>query len=53
MRYDSIFQVVEQMMKIMMVVKAMVIKCLDLEKKKDINKKLKAKVIPQGALCFW
>ena len=37
----------------MMVVMAMVmIKCSGLEKKKEKNKKLKAKVISIGALCF-
>jgi hypothetical protein len=30
----------------------MVIKCLDLEKKKEKNKKLKAKVKLIGAFCF-
>ena len=41
------------MVKIMMMVEAMVmIKCLGLEKKKEKNKKLKAKVISIGALCF-
>ena len=39
-------------MKIMMVVMAMVIKCSGLEKKKEKNKKLKAKVYLIGALCF-
>ena len=41
------------MVKIMMVVMAMVlIKCSGLEKKKERNKKLKAKVTSIGALCF-
>ena len=40
-------------MKIMMVVIAKVmIKCSCLEKMKEKNKKLKAKVISIGALCF-
>ena len=40
-------------MKIMIVVTAMVmIKCSGLEKKKEKNKKLKAKVISIGTLCF-
>ena len=53
MRYGSTFKVVEQMLKIMMVVMAMVvIKCSDLEKKKEKNKKLKAKVISKGAFVF-
>jgi hypothetical protein len=38
MKYGSIFQVVEQMEKIIMVVMAMVIKYSDLEKKKEKNK---------------
>jgi hypothetical protein len=39
MRYGSTFQVVEQMVKIMMMVEAMVmIKCSGLEKKKEKNK---------------
>ena len=37
---------------IMLVVMAMVIKFSGLEKKKEKNKKLKAKVISIGALCF-
>jgi len=44
--------VVELMVKIMMVVMAMVIWCSGLEKKKEKNKKLKAKVRTIGALCF-
>ena len=43
----------EQMMIIMKVVMAMVIKCSGMEKKKEKNKKLKATVISIGALCFW
>ena len=40
-------------MKIMMMVEAMVmIKCSDLEKKKEKNKKHKAKVYLIEALCF-
>ena len=39
-------------MTIMLVVMAMVIKCLGLEKKKEKNKKLKAKVISIGAFVF-
>jgi hypothetical protein len=39
MRLGSTFQVVEQMVKIMMMMEAMVmIKCSDLEKKKEKNK---------------
>ena len=39
MRYGSIFQVVQQIVKIMMVVMAMVmIKCSGLEKKREKNK---------------
>ena len=38
-------------MKIMMVVKAMVIKCLDLEKKKGKNKRLKGKGIIDRSFC--
>jgi hypothetical protein len=51
----STFQVMEQMVKIMMmVVIAMVmIKCSHLEKKKEKNEKLKAKVISIGAFVFW
>jgi hypothetical protein len=44
--------VVELMVKIMMVVMAWVIKCLSLEKKKEKNKKLQAKVISIGAFVF-
>ena len=41
-------------MKIMLMVEAMVmIKGLDLAKKKEKNKKLKAKVISIGAFVFW
>ena len=40
------------MMMIMKVVTAMVIKCSNLEKKKEKNKKLKAKVISIGAFVF-
>ena len=40
------------MEKIMKVVMATVIKCSSLEKKKEKNKKLKARVISIGALCF-
>ena len=41
------------MVKIMMVVMAIVkIKCSGLKKKTEKNKKLKAKVISIGALCF-
>ena len=40
----SIFQVMEQMKIMMMVVITMVIKCSGLEKKKEKNKRLKAKV---------
>ena len=36
----------------MVVVMDMVFKCLDLEKKKEENKKLKAKVISIGAFWF-
>ena len=39
-------------MMIMKVVMAMVIKCSNLEKKKEKNKNLKAKVYLIGALCF-
>jgi len=42
----------EQMMIIMKVVMAMVIKCSGMEKKKEKNKKLKANVYLIGALCF-
>jgi hypothetical protein len=53
MRYGSTFQVVEEMEKIMLVVIAMMmIKCSGLEKKKEKNKKLKAKVYLIGVLCF-
>jgi hypothetical protein len=41
----------EQVM-IKMVVMAMMIKCSGLEKKKEKNKKLKAKVYLVGAFCF-
>jgi len=37
----------------MLVVVAMVIKCSGLEKKKEKNKMLKAKVISIGAFMFW
>ena len=43
----------EQVMMIMMVVMSMVIKCSGLEKKKEKNKRLKAKVISIGAFVFW
>jgi hypothetical protein len=44
---------VEEMEKIMLVVIAMMmIKCSGLEKKKEKNKKLKAKVYLIGVLCF-
>jgi hypothetical protein len=44
----------EQMVKIMLVVMPMVmIKCSGLEKKKEKNKKLKAKVYLVGAFVFW
>ena len=39
-------------MMIMFVVMAMMIECSGLEKKKEKNKRLKAKVISIGALCF-
>ena len=39
-------------MMIMLVVMAMVIKCSGLEKKKEKNKNLKAKVISIGAFVF-
>ena len=39
-------------MMIMLVVMAMVIKCSGMEKKKEKNKKLKAKVISIGAFIF-
>ena len=38
MRWGSTFQVVEQVMMIMLVVMAMVIKCLGMETKKEKNK---------------
>jgi hypothetical protein len=41
------------MVMIMKVVTAMVIKCSDLEMKKEKNKRLKAKVISIGAFVFW
>ena len=40
------------MVKIMMMVMGMVMKCSDLENKKEKNKKLKAKVISIGAFVF-
>ena len=40
-------------MMIMLVVMAMVIKCSGMEKKKEKNKKLKAKVIFIRAFVFW
>ena len=36
----------------MMMKRMMMIKCSDLEKKKEKNKKLKAKMISIGAPCF-
>jgi hypothetical protein len=46
--------VVEQMVKIMMVVMAMeMIKCSGLEKKKEKNKKVQGKGIFDGSFLFW
>ena len=42
----------EMIMMRMMVESMKMIKCSGLEKKKERNKKLKAKVISIGALCF-
>ena len=53
MRYGSTFQVVEQMVKIMMMVEVMVmIKCSGLEKKKE-KKEVQGKGIIDRSFCFW
>ena len=50
----STFQVMEQMEKIMVMVESMeMIKCPGLEKKKEKQNGLKAKVISIGPFCFW
>ena len=47
------FQVMEQMEKVMVMMESMeMIKCSDLEKKKEKKNGLKAKVISIGPFCF-